>query len=80
MYTCSPSYSACVLVDGMGGALGVTVYNLAATTHFTTGDVLTIPDPLLCHTSTLDEVRHVCVCARLVHITLRHLQYSITLQ
>ena len=61
MYTCSPSHSACVLVDGMGGALGVTVYNLAVTAHFTTGDVLTIPDPLLCHTSTLDEVRHVCV-------------------
>jgi len=38
--------------------VGVTVYNLAITTHFTTGDVLTIPDPLLCHTSTVDKVTH----------------------
>ena len=58
---CPLSHSACVLVDGVGGALGVTIYNLAATTHFATGDVFTIPDPLLCHTSTLDEVSHVCV-------------------
>ena len=38
--------------------MGVTVHNLAVTTHFTAGDVLTIPDPLLCHTSTVDEVTH----------------------
>ena len=38
-------HSACALVDGSGSHVGLTVYNLADSTHFNIGDIITIPDP-----------------------------------
>ena len=39
--------SACVVMDGSGNCLGLTVFNLASTTHFAVGTILTLPDPVV---------------------------------
>ena len=39
--------SGCVLVDAEGESVGMTVYNLTKSFHFSAGDVLTISDPFL---------------------------------
>ena len=41
--------SGCILVDAEGESVGMTVYNLTKSFHFSTGDVLTISDPFLEH-------------------------------
>lgn len=40
---------ACVMTDSSGTAFGLSVYNLAVSTHFAVGDVLTLPDPTWTH-------------------------------
>ena len=40
-----PPYSACALVDSAGSSVGLTLYNLADSTHFDIGDIVTLPDP-----------------------------------
>ena len=34
-----------MLVDSAGDSVGLTVYNLADSAHFNTGDIIAIPDP-----------------------------------
>ncbi|XP_064393711.1 tetratricopeptide repeat protein 5-like [Halichondria panicea] len=46
---------ACVLVDTSGSAVGLTLYNLAQTTHLSVGDIIAIPDPLLRFTQVQDK-------------------------
>lgn len=51
-----PHPSACTLIDSSSSSVGLTVYNLAATTHFNIGDIVTLPDPHLKHVDFEEEV------------------------
>jgi tetratricopeptide (TPR) repeat protein len=46
---------ACSLVDNAGSSVGLTVYNLADSTHFDIGDVITLPDPDFKHVHLEDD-------------------------
>ncbi len=64
-------YSACVLVDVSGKAIALTLYNLAQTTHFSVGDIITVPDPLFRHVIVQNDVslslNHTYGMARVVY-------------
>lgn len=49
------------MVDGSGDCVGVTVYNLVASALFNVGDVLTIPEPWLMHTTIQEEVSQAAI-------------------
>ena len=50
------NYSGCVLVDGNGDSIGVTLYNVSSSCHFNIGDVFTITGPSLTHMNIKDLV------------------------
>ena len=54
------SNRACVLVDNEGDSIGITIYNVSSTCHFSIGDILTVPDLKLTHTHIQDMVSHSC--------------------
>ena len=54
------SNRACVLVDSEGDSIGITIYNVSSTCHFSIGDILTVPDLKLTHTHIQDMVSHSC--------------------
>ena len=58
-----------MLVDTSGSAVGLTLYNLAQTTHLSVGDIIAIPDPLLRFTQVQDKASLIIIKKNFIEVS-----------